>query len=112
MARFGMPAELAYSEEFDVETEVLGSGLGDAFNCWVLVLVIKKGEWNRSTDVFTLCIACCKSNIWIGANRRFRYCCGGMARTHAGAYTACESECLGSTGVAEAEEIHSIYSPY
>jgi hypothetical protein len=52
MARFGMPAELAYSEEFDVEIEVLGGGLGDAFNCWVLVLVIKKGEGNRDVEKY------------------------------------------------------------
>jgi pantoate kinase len=52
MARFGMPAELAYSEKFDVEIEVLGGGLGDAFNCWVLGLVIKKGEGNRDVEKY------------------------------------------------------------
>jgi hypothetical protein len=59
MPCFGMPAELADAEEFDVETEVLGGCLGYAFNCWVLVLVIRKGVgMERSTDVFTLRVAC------------------------------------------------------
>ena len=42
MACFGMSAELAYAEEFDVEAEGTGGGLGDAFNCLVLMLMVRK----------------------------------------------------------------------
>jgi Na+-transporting NADH:ubiquinone oxidoreductase subunit NqrD len=57
MACFCRPAELAYAEEFDVETEGMGGGLGYAFNCLVLVLVIRKGV-GSGTDIFTLRVAC------------------------------------------------------
>jgi hypothetical protein len=52
MPCFCMPAELAYAEEFDVEAEVLGGGLGDALNCWMLVLVIRKGEGDRDGEKY------------------------------------------------------------
>jgi hypothetical protein len=58
MACFCMSAELAYAEEFDVKTEDTGGGLGDAFNC--LVLVIRngrgKGEGGRGeVPMYLLC---------------------------------------------------------